>query len=246
MAIAKAVTSHECQRVLPQSGLPRSAEVPLALLALIIAAPVLLIIAIAIALDSRGPIIFRQQRKGRGATNFVLYKFRTMVYGSEGPQITSSGDERITRVGLFLRRTKLDELPEMWNVLRGDMSLVGPRPEVPRYVDLTNHMWQEVLRVRPGLTHPVTLKLRDEEKLLALLPGDYEHRYSEVLLPYKLKGYLAYENERTSHRDIEVLWRTFLVVILSTARRVVVWDEVYRESADTKLSAHQDKDTKFG
>jgi lipopolysaccharide/colanic/teichoic acid biosynthesis glycosyltransferase len=118
------------------------------------------------------------------------------------------------RIGKFLRRTNLDELPELWNVLRGDMSLVGPRPEVPQYVDLGNPEWREVLKVRPGITDPMTLRLRNEEALLASVQGDRERFYIETLQPFKLRGYLEYLRERSWQRDVKVLWKTGLAVIL--------------------------------
>jgi lipopolysaccharide/colanic/teichoic acid biosynthesis glycosyltransferase len=112
-----------------------------------------------------------------------------------------------------LRKTKLDELPELWNVLRGDMSLVGPRPEVPRYVDMKHPLWQLVLKARPGITDPTTLSLRNEELLLSQVNGDRERFYMEVLLPFKLRGYLKYLRIRTIGTDVGVLWRTVIAVI---------------------------------
>jgi lipopolysaccharide/colanic/teichoic acid biosynthesis glycosyltransferase len=131
----------------------------------------------------------------------------------DGPQVTASGDCRVTWVGKILRRSKVDELPELWNVLKGDMSLVGPRPEVPRYVDLEDSRWELVLKFRPGLTDPVTLRLRDEEALLAELKGNYEHFYIKSLQPFKLQGYVEYLHNRSWWSDIKVLFRTVLVVV---------------------------------
>ena len=149
------------------AGIPRPVEAVAALAGLIIAAPVLALAALGIAFTSRGRIIFRQSRVGQDGRIFVLYKFRTMRIGQVGIQVTAGDDSRVTYVGRLLRKTKMDELPELWNVLKGDMSLVGPRPEVPRYVDLNNSKWQRVLKVRPGITDPLTLRLRNEEELLA-------------------------------------------------------------------------------
>jgi lipopolysaccharide/colanic/teichoic acid biosynthesis glycosyltransferase len=241
-----AVTSLDDFEVLDRSGLPRSVEVLTAVIGLIIATPVLLLIGFAIALQSRGPVIFQQQRTGLGGRKFVLYKFRTMICGSEGPEVTRTGDERITWLGAYLRRAKLDELPELWNVLLGDMSLVGPRPEVPRYVNPADRLWQQVLRVRPGLTHPVTLKLRDEETLLAALSGDPEHSYLEILLPYKLKGYLAYQRDRNWWRDVKVIWRTGLVIVFLRTTRMANLKEISRELAMSQLPSEQDKDAELG
>jgi lipopolysaccharide/colanic/teichoic acid biosynthesis glycosyltransferase len=124
-----------------------------------------------------------------------------------GPQVTAGGDRRITGVGRWLRRSKLDELPELWNVLRGDMSFVGPRPEVPAYVDASDPLWREILLVRPGLTDPVTVALRDEESLLKSA-SDPERYYRETLQPQKLEGYRAYLRRRTWKSDLRVLWQT--------------------------------------
>lgn len=193
--------------------IPRWLEAPAALLALAVASPVLLLFGALIAVSSPGPVLFRQVRVGLGGRRFVLYKMRTMRVGGNGPEVTAGDDERVTRVGRLLRRTKLDELPELWNVLRGDLSLVGPRPEVPRYVDTSDPSWQAVLRSRPGLTHPVTLALRDEEGLLAAVPGDREDFYLRTLQPYKLEGYLRYAERRTLRSDLSVLWMTAAVVV---------------------------------
>ena len=169
--------------------------------------------------SSRGPIFFRQERVGRGGRNFVLYKLRTMRLSTDGPQVTAPGDDRITRVGRILRKTKLDELPQLWNVVRGDMSLVGPRPEVPRYVDLDDPLWMETLRVRPGITDPVTLKLRDEESVLARVEGDPERFYREELQPAKLREYVAYSRSRSWSKDVAVLCRTVLALLVPDAAR---------------------------
>jgi lipopolysaccharide/colanic/teichoic acid biosynthesis glycosyltransferase len=197
------------------AGIPRPVEAVAAFAGLIIAAPVLALAALGIALTSRGRIIFRQSRVGRDGRIFVLYKFRTMLTGQVGPQVTAGDDSRITYVGKLLRKTKMDELPELWNVLKGDMSLVGPRPEVPRYVDLNNSKWQRVLKVRPGITDPLTLRLRNEEELLAKVKGDRERFYLETLQPFKLRGYLEYLHRRSWQNDLKILWNTCLAVIFS-------------------------------
>ena len=127
--------------------------------------------------------------------------------------MTARGDARITPVGRFLRATKLDELPELWNVFLGQMSFVGPRPEVERYVDLTDPLWREVLGARPGLTDPMTLSLRDEEALMAGVEGDRDRYYREALQPAKLRGYVEYLRRRTWKSDLGVIWRTMLVVL---------------------------------
>jgi lipopolysaccharide/colanic/teichoic acid biosynthesis glycosyltransferase len=150
---------------------------------------------------------------GRRGQLFTLYKLRTMVAAAEGLQVTAADDKRVTRVGKILRRTKLDELPELWNVVRGDMALVGPRPEVPRYVDLENCEWLRVLEVRPGLTDPVTIRLCNEEELLAMVDGDREQFYLKQLQPYKIAGQLEYLRDRSWVTDLRVLWQTTLTFI---------------------------------
>src|SRR5215475_3408367 len=124
-----------------KSGLPRQAEAAIALAGLVMVAPLIALAAIAIAVTSRGPVIFRQKRMGRKGLPFTMYKLRTMLVANSGPQVTAGDDARVTPVGRILRKTKLDELPELWNVLKGDMSFVGPRPEVPDYVDAGSPAW---------------------------------------------------------------------------------------------------------
>ena len=119
----------------------------------------------------------------------------------------------MTQIGRLLRRTKIDELPELWNIVAGHMSFVGPRPEVPRYVDLDDSRWAAVLRARPGLTDPVTLRLRNEEELLAGIPGDREAFYRSRLQPYKLRGYVSYLETRDWRSDLRVLWETARAVL---------------------------------
>jgi lipopolysaccharide/colanic/teichoic acid biosynthesis glycosyltransferase len=194
-------------------GLPRGLEVTLSLMGLAVSFPVLLFMSAAIAVTSPGGVLFRQRRVGRHGELFVLYKLRTMITSDSGPQVTSRSDARITRLGRFLRNTKLDELPTLWNVIKGDMALVGPRPEVPRYVKLQDPLWQQVLAVRPGITDPVTLFLRSEEKLLLQVEGDTEEYYLTELQPQKLEGYMDYLQGRTWQTDLSVLWRTLVVVV---------------------------------
>src|SRR5262245_43774616 len=132
------VDSEKVRTASIKGGLPRQVEAVIALAGLVMVAPLIALAAIAIAVTSRGPVIFRQKRMGREGHPFTMYKLRTMTAASAGPQVTASDDTRVTPIGKFLRKTKLDELPELWNVLKGDMSLIGPRPEVPRYVDLAD------------------------------------------------------------------------------------------------------------
>jgi lipopolysaccharide/colanic/teichoic acid biosynthesis glycosyltransferase len=209
-------------------GLPRWVEAPIVAVALIAASPFIALTALVIAVTSRGPVIFRQTRVGQHGRMFELYKLRTMSPSADGPQITSGNDARITRLGRFLRHTKLDELPTLWNVLRGDMSLVGPRPEVPRFVKLADPIWQRVLSVRPGITDPVTLRLRSEAELLAQVEGDPEQYYVNELQPSKLKGYVAYLEVRTWRSDLTVLLRTIASVVFPPDASGLSIDEVNR------------------
>lgn len=195
-------------------GLPRPLEAAVAGVGLLLTLPILAISAAAVALTSRGPVFFRQTRVGREGKPFFLFKLRTMRPSSSGPQVTVSGDARVTASGRFLRAAKLDELPQLWNVLRGEMSLVGPRPEVPLYVNLEDPLWKTVLRVRPGLTDPVTLALRDEESILAAAPGDPERFYREELQPRKLREYARYLESRTWRTDLKILGKTALALVL--------------------------------
>jgi lipopolysaccharide/colanic/teichoic acid biosynthesis glycosyltransferase len=169
-----------------------------------------LIVAALIKLDSPGPVFFRQERVGRFGRPFHIHKLRTMRSDAErlGGQLTIGADARVTRVGAWLRRSKLDELPQLIDVLRGDMSLVGPRPEVPRYVALyPSDLRELVLSVRPGITDPASLRLADESALLAAAV-DPEREYIEVILPAKLREAAAYARQATLASDVRVLWRT--------------------------------------
>jgi lipopolysaccharide/colanic/teichoic acid biosynthesis glycosyltransferase len=195
-------------------GLPRWVDAVVASVGLVLAAPVIALTGVAIAVSSGRPVFFCQRRVGQHGHTFALYKLRTMKPSATGPQITSGNDARITRLGRWLRQTKLDELPTLWNVLRGDMSLVGSRPEVPRFVNLADPRWQKVLAVRPGLTDPVTLRLRSEGELLSQIAGDTEQYYANELQPAKLNGYVAYLEERSWRTDLKVLLRTIAAVVV--------------------------------
>jgi lipopolysaccharide/colanic/teichoic acid biosynthesis glycosyltransferase len=194
-------------------GLPRPVDFVAALAGLLLTLPLIGIAALAIAVTSRGPVIFRQTRAGRRGHPFVLYKLRTMAVDSAGPKITARADSRVTAVGRVLRRIKADELPQLWNVLTGDMALVGPRPEVPEYVDAAAPEWRAVLEARPGITDPMTLELRNEEDLLATVAEDREDFYLNHLQPFKLRGYLTYLQTRTWRTDIRILIETLVAVI---------------------------------
>jgi len=144
-----------------------------------------------------------------------MFKFRTMrVSSKKGLLITAATDNRITSIGRFLRQWKLDELPELYNVLKGEMSFVGPRPEVPEFVDLSSPIWKFVLDVRPGITDPVTLTLRSEEEVLAQAE-DKERYYRDIIQPYKLRGYIEYLEMKSVVRDLAIIVRTLKVMLLS-------------------------------
>ena len=174
---------------------------------LVVLALPLVLLAVAVKLTSRGPALFRQPRVGRGGRLFRICKLRTMTHGSGGPEVTAGGDARVTALGRWLRRLKLDELPQLWNVVAGDMSLVGPRPEVPRYVARYSDDERAVLSVRPGITDPASLQLRHEEELLARF-SDRERAYVEVLLPLKLELQRDYLRERSLGRDLLLIVET--------------------------------------
>ena len=181
---------------------------------LLLLAPVLLAIALWIRLDSPGPALFRQRRVGRHGRLFDIYKFRTMAdRPDDGRQLTVGRDPRITRAGRFLRRTKLDELPQLLNVLEGTMSLVGPRPEVPRYVDrYPPAVRQTVLSVAPGITDLAAILFKDENDILGRAP-DPERAYVETILPVKLEYYQRYVRERSFWLDLRILFRTLAALL---------------------------------
>jgi lipopolysaccharide/colanic/teichoic acid biosynthesis glycosyltransferase len=186
-------------------------EVALCGLGLLVLSPLLLLIAILVKLSSPGPVLFRQTRVGQHGRPFSLYKFRSMVDrpAGGGPLVTAGGDRRITKVGRVLRGAKLDELPQLWNVIRGDMSLVGPRPEVPRYVEHYPGLFSLALEQRPGITDVCTLQLRNEEQMLAIA-ADPERYYIEKLLPRKLAASIREGWKRTVWRDLRVILATLL------------------------------------
>jgi lipopolysaccharide/colanic/teichoic acid biosynthesis glycosyltransferase len=194
-------------------GMPRWLEVLLSSMGLVILFPFLGIGGL-LASTSRGPILYKQERVGLHGRKFVLYKFRSMRAVQSTVQVTASDDARVTWAGKLLRKTKIDELPELWNVLKGDMSFVGPRPEVEQYVDMNDPLWQQVLFARPGITDPVTLALRNEEEILGRVAGDRQQFYLETLQPLKLAGYIEYLRKRGCWSDVNVILKTVVAVIL--------------------------------
>lgn len=186
--------------------LKRAFDVAGALAVLIITSPFLLAAAIAVKATSRGPLFYRGPRVGKDGVPFRMLKFRSMAESRGGPGITRADDPRVTRVGRILRRTKVDELPQLVNVLRGEMSLVGPRPEDPRYVELYSDEQRAVLAVRPGVTSLASLVYRNEE---ALLTGDdWEEQYRTRIMPDKLRIELDYLRRRTLASDLGIIAKT--------------------------------------
>ena len=180
---------------------------------LVFASPLLFFIALLIRLTSDGPIFFRQVRIGRGGREFQLCKFRTMrvAPGTENGSFDAGNSMRVTAVGRLLRKSKLDELPQLWNVVTGDMSLVGPRPEVREWVEAYPEHWARVLTVRPGITDPASIAYRNEEDILAQSP-DPQRAYREEILPHKLSLYEDYVRNQTFGGDIKILFATLRVV----------------------------------
>jgi lipopolysaccharide/colanic/teichoic acid biosynthesis glycosyltransferase len=187
----------------------------LASLGLLVLGPSLLLIALAVKLDSPGPVFFRQERVGRFGKPFRIHKFRTMRHEptGRGLQITVGADSRITRVGHLLRHSKLDELPQLIDVWLGDMSLVGPRPEVPRYVaHYPAALREKVLSVRPGITDIASIEYRDESAVLAHAK-DPEHAYLHEVMPHKLALAASYVDQASLWMDVKLIWRTIRVIV---------------------------------
>lgn len=177
---------------------------------LIIFFPVLFIVSILIKVKMPGgPVIFRQKRVGKDGCLFTMYKFRSMTVGHDGSSVSVAGDSRITPLGAVLRKYKLDELPELWNVLKGDMSLVGPRPDVPGYMDCLIGEEREVLKLKPGITGPASLKYRNEEMLLAKVENPQEYN-DKVIFPDKIRINLYYYHNYSFWKDIQMIICTVL------------------------------------
>jgi lipopolysaccharide/colanic/teichoic acid biosynthesis glycosyltransferase len=180
---------------------------------LLIFSPLFLLLALAVKLDSPGPVFYRQVRVGRYNRDFKIYKFRTMVQDADkiGLPLTTGKDPRITRVGLFIRKLRLDEFSQLLNVLNGSMSLVGPRPEVRRYVDAYTPEYLATLLIRPGVTAPSSIAFKDEDKLLNA-GGDPEKIYVEKILPPKMELNLEYMRHISVPRDIRIMFQTVAAV----------------------------------
>ncbi|KAB1065705.1 sugar transferase [Salibacter halophilus] len=182
-------------------------------LVLVLLFPVLTVIALAIVLDSKGGIFYRQTRVGKNGKTFRLYKFRTMRPNSDKLQITvGHRDPRVTKIGYLLRKYKLDEFPQLLNILKGEMSVVGPRPEVPKYVELYTPEQREVLSVRPGLTDYASLKFVDESELLAESDNP-EQTYREEIMPAKLKLGREYVEKQSFFTDLKIIFQTLYRII---------------------------------
>ena len=182
----------------------------MALVGLLVLWPVLLVVAVLIRVKMPGgPVIFKQKRVGRNGRMFTMYKFRSMTVGHGGSSVSVAGESRITPLGAKLRKYKLDELPELWNVLIGDMSFVGPRPDVPGYADQLEGDDREVLKLRPGITGPASLKYRDEEEILA--KQDNPQKYNdEVIFPDKVRINRYYLHHYSFVKDIQMIFCTVL------------------------------------
>ncbi len=183
-------------------------------LGLIALIPLFIVLAVWIKCDSRGPVFYRQFRVGRYNRDFRMYKFRSMRVGSDSGSLVTIGDRdpRITRSGYFIRKFKLDELPQLINVFIGDMSLVGPRPEVRHYVDYWTPEQMHVLDVRPGITDPASIRFRNETELMEKAE-DPEKYYIEVIMQEKIKLYLEYVDHHSFFCDIVLIFKTFLAIL---------------------------------
>lgn len=189
-------------------------DVVLATVGLVACAPILVVAGALVRLTSPGPMLFRQERIGRGFRPFTIYKFRTMVADApqRGAAITCGDDPRITRVGRLLRATKIDELPQLFNVLRGDMSFVGPRPEVQRYVEMFADDYREILAVRPGITDLASILYRDEAAILGRA-ADPQAEYVGRILPHKIRLAKEYRHRSSLLFDVGVILQTILAVV---------------------------------
>jgi lipopolysaccharide/colanic/teichoic acid biosynthesis glycosyltransferase len=189
--------------------LKRLFDLVFSLVGLVVCFPIIIIVAVLIKLDSKGPVFFRQERVGRNFKSFKMNKFRTMKNdaGVNGPMITVGGDTRITRIGRFLRKHKIDELPQLFNVLKGEMSFVGPRPEVKEYVQLYKSDYKKLLSIRPGITDPASIKYSDEENILSV-SENWEEEYQKRILPEKINLSLRYIENHDIMTDFKLIIKT--------------------------------------
>jgi lipopolysaccharide/colanic/teichoic acid biosynthesis glycosyltransferase len=194
--------------------LKRKADITLSLLGLILLSPLFLIIALLILADSGRPVFYRQTRTGKGGIPFDILKFRTMIVNADKSSLLTIGlhDNRITRVGYYLRKYKIDEFPQLINVLKGEMSLVGPRPEVTKYTQLYTQQQKEALSVRPGITDPASILLKDENEMIAASP-DPEKFYIEKLIPEKVSINIQYIERMSLKNDLRIIVKTLFAII---------------------------------
>lgn len=210
----KVVSQYKTQTITMSDFVKRTFDVVMSSIGLVLLSPFFLLISLLIKMDSKGPVFFKQVRVGRYERNFKILKFRTMITDAEkrGAQITVGRDSRITRVGHLLRKSKLDELPQLINVLKGDMSLVGPRPEVPKYTQYYNKMQKRIFEIRPGITDYASIKYRDENEILAI-SSDPEKTYIEEIMVDKLNLNLEYLQKKSLTTDIKIIFKTFYKIV---------------------------------
>ena len=208
--------NHSFRRIQPPSAgklaAKRAFDVCCSALGLTVSSPILLAVAVAVGVSSPGGAIFRQERIGRGGKPFTIYKFRTMRTDNAGLKITTGEDARVTPVGKFLRKSKLDELPQLWNVLKGDMSFVGPRPEVRDYTELYTEEQRQIFLVRPGITDLASIEFRNENDLLTG-SSDPNRTYIEEIMPRKIDLGLTYIENMSLGYDVKLIIRTLITVI---------------------------------
>jgi lipopolysaccharide/colanic/teichoic acid biosynthesis glycosyltransferase len=195
-----------------RDAVKRAIDVAVAAPALVVLAPLFVTIALLVVLDSRGPVFYRARRVGYRGQPLAMLKFRKMHRNAQGAELTLATDERLTRVGRWLARTKLDELPQLWHVLHGEMSLVGPRPEAPSFVARFPIEYEAILSTRPGLTGYTQLAFAREGAILD--PQDAQGHYLRTLLPQKVELDLLYASRRSTYRDLQILAATFRTVFL--------------------------------
>ena len=188
-------------------------DIVAAFIGLVILFPVLTVISVWIKLSSKGPLFYSQKRVGKDFKEFDIYKFRSMVVNADkiGPSVTSADDPRITEIGKFIRRTKIDELPQLLNVIKGDMSLVGPRPEVMKFVEKKRDEYKKVLSVRPGITDNAAIEFRDEESIMNQYK-DKERAYLNIILPKKIELYYNYIDDISFVNDMKLILKTLKVI----------------------------------
>jgi lipopolysaccharide/colanic/teichoic acid biosynthesis glycosyltransferase len=192
-------------------ALKRALDLVVAVPMLVLLAPVFIVVAATIKLESPGGVFYRCRRVGRGGRDLSMLKFRKMHEGASGPALVQEKDERFTRIGAFLAKTKLDELPQLWNVIKGDMSLVGPRPEDPSFVEHQREYYEAILAVRPGVTGLSQLAFARESEVLD--PGDRVGHYTSRILPQKMQMDRLYAERRSLSMDLKILWWTFCAVV---------------------------------